>query len=505
MKFRGEVVEFIRPFETRYKCASCENPLTDAVQTACGHRFCDLCAVELLKRTMPCCPQDGEPLLSSQIFNDMCARREVLQLSIYCPQKSEGCDAILSLQDLEVHQEECLYRLCDCPQCKMKLMRLALHQHLAEACRHKLVKCSSCDGSVPFFTLALLQHVLECHMRPMKCKYSAFGCDYVDVVSQVGDHEKCKVPEHLLQITEHFAKADLNSAELKTDLEELLNEREMLLSVIKKQDAEISHLQGTICLLNKSISDLQEAVAGNTKRLADSNKQIHISVNSRLQKIESWQKENLVELEKIKSLKQVSEVGDTGEQNLGRSRITLTTTSIAAGINDLRTEVMSKLEGFDFSYNGSLIWKISNYRSCKQDAVAGRSPSLISPPFYTSRYGYKVGGRAYLHGDGEAKDTYVSLYFVIMSGEYDFLLPWPFKQKVTLTLLDQSGTGHHLVDQFLPDVKSSSFQRPTRETNRASGCPFFVQQKILESSNLYLKNDTIYIKLEVDKTGLNDL
>ena len=56
--------------------------------------------------------------------------------------------------------------------------------------------------------------------------------------------------------------------------------------------------------------------------------------------------------------------------------------------------------------------------------------SLYSQPFYTDRYGYKMCGRVYLNGDGMGKGTHLSLFFVLMRGEYDALLEWPFRQKV---------------------------------------------------------------------------
>ena len=56
--------------------------------------------------------------------------------------------------------------------------------------------------------------------------------------------------------------------------------------------------------------------------------------------------------------------------------------------------------------------------------------SLYSQPFYTDRYGCKMCGRVYLNGDGMGKGTHLSLFFVLMRGEYDALLEWPFRQKV---------------------------------------------------------------------------
>ena len=56
--------------------------------------------------------------------------------------------------------------------------------------------------------------------------------------------------------------------------------------------------------------------------------------------------------------------------------------------------------------------------------------SLYSQPFYTGCYGFKMCGRVTLNGDGMGKGTHLSLFFVLMRGEYDALLEWPFRQKV---------------------------------------------------------------------------
>ena len=82
------------------------------------------------------------------------------------------------------------------------------------------------------------------------------------------------------------------------------------------------------------------------------------------------------------------------------------------------------------SYTGVLVWKIRDYHRRRAEAVSGKTLSLYSQPFYTSRYGYKMCARIYLNGDGMGKGTHMSLFFVVMKGEYDALLPWPFRQKV---------------------------------------------------------------------------
>ena len=73
--------------------------------------------------------------------------------------------------------------------------------------------------------------------------------------------------------------------------------------------------------------------------------------------------------------------------------------------------------------------------------------------YYVSCY------RCYLNGDGMGKGTHFSLFFVVMRGLYDALLRWPFRQRVTMTLLNQSGS-RHVSDTFHPNVRSPSFLRP---------------------------------------------
>ena len=157
------------------------------------------------------------------------------------------------------------------------------------------------------------------------------------------------------------------------------------------------------------------------------------------------------------------------------------------------------------NYDGMLIWKVGEYRRRRREAIAGGTLSLYSQPFYTSRYGYKMCARVYLNGDGAGKGTHISFFFVIMQGDYDDILPWPFRQKVTLTLLDQKNQRRHLSDTFRPDPTSTSFQKPTTPMNVASGCPLFVPHTTLEADDVYLRSDILYFKVTIDTLDLLNL
>ena len=155
------------------------------------------------------------------------------------------------------------------------------------------------------------------------------------------------------------------------------------------------------------------------------------------------------------------------------------------------------------STNGLLIWKIPDiYRrhlSAKNDEVV----SLYSPPFYTSLHGYKMCIRTYLNGDGTGKGTHVSVFFVLMKSDYDNLLPWPFRQKVRLTLINQKNKDASITKAFIPNQESPSFQKPQDGINVANGFPEFAEQDILNDENFTL-GDMIYLKCQVETLGLEN-
>ena len=152
------------------------------------------------------------------------------------------------------------------------------------------------------------------------------------------------------------------------------------------------------------------------------------------------------------------------------------------------------------SYDGVLLWKIDNFSERKNDAISRRQPSFYSPCFYTSHYGYKMCARIYLNGDGMGRGTHISVSFVVMRGQYDALLRWPFRQKVTIMLLDQDNV-EHVIDAFRPDPNSASFQRPRREMNIARGLPLFCSLAEL-NKHAYVRDDVMFMKIIVDTSDL---
>jgi hypothetical protein len=145
--------------------------------------------------------------------------------------------------------------------------------------------------------------------------------------------------------------------------------------------------------------------------------------------------------------------------------------------------------------SGYLIWKIEPYSEHKAAAT-----SMLSTPFYSGRYGYKMCLRLYIMGDGIGKGTHLSLFFVVMCGEFDNILQWPFTHQVTFKLINQAG-GRDIVDTFQPDPISTAFKKPKSDMNVASGCPRFVSHTELEGSG-FIVDDMIFIKCSIDTSTI---
>lgn len=142
--------------------------------------------------------------------------------------------------------------------------------------------------------------------------------------------------------------------------------------------------------------------------------------------------------------------------------------------------------------NGVIVWRINDYSQRSVDPI-------YSPAFYTSEInGYRVCAKLYLNGDGKGLNTHLSIYLIVLKGDFDALATWPFQLKFSFTLMDQSEQRCHITETIMPDVasNSASFRRPQFEMNVPNGLPQFVPIEVLTNKKLnYLKMNTLFIKI----------
>lgn len=155
-----------------------------------------------------------------------------------------------------------------------------------------------------------------------------------------------------------------------------------------------------------------------------------------------------------------------------------------------------------FRIQGNIhVWKIDNWSEKVKYAVQEKTLAIFSPEYYTAAptgsapTGYKFILALFPNGDGMGRRTHVSVYFAIMKGDFDQLLTWPFKGKVTLTLLDPSGYAKHHVLKFpAPSHNRVLFAQPTKEKNNGVGFPQFIKR---DEIDYYLHQNTLYLQVEI--------
>nr|XP_054104013.1 TNF receptor-associated factor 5 isoform X6 [Callithrix jacchus] len=443
---------FVEPLEERYKCAFCHSVLHNPHQTGCGHRFCQHCILSLRElNTVPICPVDKEVIKSQEVFKDNCCKREVLNLYVYCS-NAPGCNA------------------------KLILGRYQVDEHLA-----------------------------VCPEAEQDCPFKHYGCAVMDKRRNLQEHEQSALREHMRLVLEKNVQLEEQISDLYKSLgqkESKIQKLEETISKIEKEFKQHTQFFGR----NGSFLSNIQVFASHIDKSAWLEAQMHQLSQTVKQQQNKFDLRPLMEA--LDTVKQKITLLENNDQRL--AVLEEETNKHDTHINIHKAQLNKNEERFKLlegtCYNGKLIWKVTDYKMKKREAVDGHTVSIFSQSFYTSRCGYRLCARAYLNGDGSGKGTHLSLYFVVMRGEFDSLLQWPFRQRVTLMLLDQSGKKNHIMETFKADPNSSSFKRPDGEMNIASGCPRFVAHSVLENAkNTYIKDDTLFLKVAVDLTDLEDL
>ena len=148
-----------------------------------------------------------------------------------------------------------------------------------------------------------------------------------------------------------------------------------------------------------------------------------------------------------------------------------------------------------------LSWRINDIENILSQAREKRSTVLESPLFYSANHGYKLKLYVYPNGDITNKNNWLSVFLVIMEGEYDALLPWPFHQRITFILVDQqegSDEKKSIVMELTTDLTLSSCAKPSagKVVKPSIGFARFVTHKNLKTRR-YIVNDSLLIQVEV--------
>ncbi|KAJ4926284.1 hypothetical protein JOQ06_008464 [Pogonophryne albipinna] len=514
--------------EDKHLCNCCHNILRRPFQAQCGHRFCSYC----FNRTVSNGPQKCSACIKEDIFEeptsllkqgcafpDNAVRREVENLSAVCIH--ENCTWKGSIKDYELnHEGKCEFMILPCPSCKERIRFNEQERHNERECPERTLNCKYCkepfhfknikahDEICPKYPMICegcakkkiprekyVDHIKFCSKFRTPCRFHVVGCDMSVEKEKIHDHERTYAYEHLNLLLHYIMGMKVSMEGLQPQGLEVAGHK-------------LLELQQSLRELEARVSQLSTTSSGPPLH-SEKTKVVELGRRCTELEVKSGTFENVVcvlnrEVERFATTMEAS----NRQHKLDQDKIEALSNKVrqlerTVGLKDLTVADMEGRlrEMSATTFDGVFVWRISDFAKKRQDAIAGRAPAMFSPAFYTSKYGYKMCLRIYLNGDGTGRGSHLSLFFVVMRGLSDALLKWPFNQKVTLMLLDQSNR-EHIIDAFRPDVTSSSFQRPVSEMNIASGCPLFCPLSKLDAKNSYIRDDTIFIKAIVDLTGL---
>ncbi|KAK3084576.1 hypothetical protein FSP39_015701 [Pinctada imbricata] len=168
---------------------------------------------------------------------------------------------------------------------------------------------------------------------------------------------------------------------------------------------------------------------------------------------------------------------------------------------DKRVDALEKL------YGCQLVWKIEKWNEKVEDAKLGKKPTIFSPPFLTSRHGYKMAMSLCPYGDGRGRYKFLSIFICICRGEYDALLTWPFCHQISFTLIDQCqdpAARRNITYTIKPNVirdNKAFLGRPVGERNASFGAQKFVELEVVKTLD-YVRDDCLFLKCTIDSEDM---
>ncbi|KAJ7383310.1 hypothetical protein OS493_029277 [Desmophyllum pertusum] len=363
-----------------------------------------------------------------------------------CPAERESCSNYncherVKRSDLQRHvEQECPYRLQLCPLCGDSLTAAVLKTHQAQDCKMYPVQCGGCGKEgIPRGEMA--NHVSpingDCEAVERSCAFQQIGCSdskkmkqseakkhnelssifhsnlLLTRVLRLEDQVKSQlaigagacgggISDHWMRGSERSISNAISSIDTvvreTTDLRQKLQEHSSRLVTLEMRVA--SHGQDRLPAVLPMFSSLQpmqmsEEISRRLTNAENGSNNIEFLIGETGRELNNVRQE-------VSSLKRQMDGTVDSMRRLERRM-----ESVEHNLT-LRNVVLADIEEFVrqqqiSTYDGTILWKITDVARRKNDAVTGRQASIYSPCFYTSRYGYKMCVRLYLNGDGMGK------------------------------------------------------------------------------------------------------
>lgn len=203
--------DFVDQPPGEYICTLCSEVLYKPILTeCCGCHFCEACINPIIAYRNCTCPSCSE--VNFLCILDKARWRRILELDVYCPLKSRGCNWIGELGMRVAHLDplsgDCPYMDLDCSYgCGQSLERYELVDHLETSCSLRPAVCQHC-GEGDMYEIIVGDHLLKCPEYPIQCPNDC-GLGYIKLST-------CE--QHLLECPEQGIPCDFSYAGCRVQL-----------------------------------------------------------------------------------------------------------------------------------------------------------------------------------------------------------------------------------------------------------------------------------------------
>ncbi|XP_068433284.1 TNF receptor-associated factor 6 [Clinocottus analis] len=489
---QGYDVEFDPPLESKYECPICLMALRNAIQTPCGHRFCKNCIEKSIRDTGQRCPVDNVRLLEDQLFPDNFAKREILSLTVRCP--NSGCDEKMELRQLETHLARCQFATVPCSQCQQSVRKSHLDEHKTLECQRRPMSCPYCvahfyyedrelhEQQCPFASVKcqycemdLIRDQIkshcdtECPKAPIACNFSTFGCKKSMQRHDLAQHMQEFTQMHMRFMADFLRGFTLNGT--------TPNSLRTLVPSVSFEDPGAAASVAACSGPRGCASSSSGGGGGGGNSCASSQPTEEIQ---RLREMDGRLVKQDHQLRELIILKE-TQAGQLAE--LRRRVSTLEET-----VKDLESQ----------QWQGIFVWRLRGFSAHLRNQEAGLAVVEHSPGFYTGRPGYKLCLRLHLQTPNAPRcSNFISLFVHTMQGAFDGQLSWPFQGTIRLAILDQGPEAQHHVEAMETKPDLQAFQKPLIQRNpKGFGYVTFLHLHQL-SQRAFVKDDTLLIRCEV--------
>ncbi|XP_022808461.1 TNF receptor-associated factor 4-like [Stylophora pistillata] len=310
-----------------------------------------------------------------------------------------------------------------------------MYDHMNSTCQWKMEDCVHCYEEYP--KCLIQDHVDECAKRPVECPN---GCDKIIVREETDAHIETDCP--LTEVSCPYVEIGCNTKILRKELESHLQSKMGI------------HLESTLKTFKETTVKLEEKVD-----------------QLKLKQMESEQERAILKNE--------------------IQELTIANASLRAKVAAQEKEI-SLLKG----ESSTFVWKIKRFQDILQQAKNGAKKEVYSVPFYTGKQGYHLSVCMRPEGEITKRNKYLSVLLRVIKGKFDAILPWPFRCKITFTLVDQRDDPNDRMNVTQSCLAEPPFERQTSEFGFSErGVSSFLSHKVLMTRN-YLVHDTLFLQVE---------